>query len=96
MFVTGVQPAGSKGVSAVQVGAIDTKEVSRLAVQKEQEDDRAAARRPGDPQPVVFPRSGHLPLDQRPQSLRRQVAALRYRDDGGSDTDGESGDRLGR
>jgi hypothetical protein len=93
MFVTGVQSVGSKGVNSVQVAAVDIKEVSRLGALKERESEPGTKARPGDPQPVVFPRSGSLPLDQRPESLRRHQAATRYLSDGGDDGDGRDPDR---
>jgi hypothetical protein len=85
MMVTGVQPVGSKGLSAVSVTASDPKDAARARVGGEPErGGDGPVSRPGEPQPVVFPRSG-LPLDQRPVELRQQRAAERYRSDGGDD-----------
>jgi hypothetical protein len=97
MFVTGVQSAGAKGVNNVQVAAVDTKEITRIGRGAENENERSlAAPRAGDPQPVVFPRSGNTPLDQRPVSLRQQVAADRYRRDGGEDENPDDRDERAR
>jgi hypothetical protein len=82
MIVTGVQPVGSKGVSALQGTVADPKDRTqpdRAAEDRDHGPDAPA--KPGEPQPIVMPRSG-LPLDQRPVSLRHQVAAERYRSDG--------------
>jgi len=83
MLVTGVQAVGSKGVSAVQGAVVDLKESARL-VGTDRDNDRSAGtqQKPGDPQPVVFPRGGSA-IDKRPVSLRQQHAATRYRADGG-------------
>ncbi len=94
MIVTGVQAAGSKGVSAVQVAAIDTKDVTRVGGAGDSDRDRGAGPAKGEPQPVVFPRSG-VPLDQRPVDLRQQHAAARYRADGGNEHDEQHGSRRG-
>ena len=88
MMVTGVQAAGAKGVSAVQAVAVDTKETARLGGSTNGEHDTAAGEKPGEPQPVVFPRSGPG-LDQRPVALRQQQASDRYREDGNPDRDGD-------
>jgi hypothetical protein len=85
MMVTGVQPVGSKGLTAVQVAASDPKDTARARVGGEPErNGDTQLNRPGEPQPVVFPRSG-LGLDQRPVELRQQRAAERYQSDGGED-----------
>jgi hypothetical protein len=84
MVVSGVQAAGAKGVSAVQGAVVDSKDGARTATVGS--DDRRTAdapARPGEPQPVVFPRKG-LPVDQRPVELRRLQAAARYRSCGES------------
>ena len=86
MLVTGVQPVGAKGVNAVQVAAVDPKEVSRTATATETETERGAPGRNRGTQPIVFPRQG-LPLDQRPVALRHKHAAARYQHDGDSDAD---------
>ncbi len=89
MFVTGVQSAGSKGLNNVQIAAVDTTEIARTGpggADTEHERGLVSARA-GDPQPVVFPRGHDTPLDQRPVSLRQQVAADRYKRDGGDDDD---------
>jgi hypothetical protein len=83
MFVTGVQSVGSKGVNSVQVAAIDTKEVSKPGSQQPDAPKPGDIAKPGDPQPVVFPRAG-VGLDQRPVALRHAQAASRYRSDGGN------------
>ena len=84
MLVTGVQAVGSKGVTAVQGTAVDESETTRTGLDGDPETARAAGRRlrPGDPQPVVFPRKG-VPVDQRPVAMRRERAVARYRSDGG-------------
>jgi hypothetical protein len=82
MFVTGVQPAGAKGLGTVQVAAVDTRDSARvLAANVRERGPDGATVKPGDPEPVVFPRDG-VPLDKRPVSLRREHAVTRYRDDG--------------
>ncbi|HWS45486.1 MAG TPA: hypothetical protein VN636_06470 [Acidimicrobiia bacterium] len=82
MIVTGAQPVGSRGVSAVQATVTDAKDTARAASPSDPDQARHDNAKPGEPQPVVFPRSG-VGLDQRPVELRRQQAAARYRDDGG-------------
>jgi hypothetical protein len=89
MLVTGVQSVGSKGVSSVQVAAVDTKEVAKSTSQSDSTHNSVAPK-PGDPQPVVFPRAG-VALDQRPVSLRNEQAASRYRSDGGSHDESDTG-----
>jgi hypothetical protein len=95
MIVTGVQSVGSKGFSAVQGAVADTKD-AKTGTESERAEvagkGTATLTKPGEPQPVVFPRSG-LPMDQRPVALRQDQAAQRYREDGGSgdaDHDGDS------
>jgi hypothetical protein len=83
MMVTGVQPVGSKGVSALQGTVVDPKDRTQPDRAAERDHGPDAPARPGEPQPVVFPRSG-LPLDQRPVALRQQHAAERFRHDGGA------------
>ena len=86
MVVSGVQAVGAKGVSAVQGAVVEIKDGERTATAGADERRAAGApARPGEPQPVVFPRKG-LPVDQRPVELRRLHAAARYRSYGG-DTD---------
>jgi len=87
MLVTGVQAAGSKGLTAVQGTVVDTK-ATRAGFDGDQNVERALGTRAkaGDPQPVVFPRSG-IPMDHRPASMRHEHAAARYRSDGGDDND---------
>ncbi len=82
MFVTGVQSVGAKGVNSVQVAAVDTKEISKQSSQNPDAPKTDGAPKTGEPQPVVFPRSG-VGLDQRPVALRHEQAASRYRSDGG-------------
>ena len=83
MLVSGVQAAGAKGVSAVQGAVVDIKDDTRTATAGANSRRGAdAPARPGEPQPVVFPRKG-LPVDQRPVELRRLQAAARYRSYGG-------------
>jgi len=85
MLVTGIQTAGSKGVSAVQGTVVDTTRVRHSADEESTEARRAAGqRKSGDPQPVVFQRKG---VDSRPLALRHEQAAARYRSDGGDDHD---------
>ena len=87
MLVTGVQPAGAKGVSSVQGAVVEVKDAVRTgSAGSEAARGAGVPLKPGDPQPVVFPRQG-LPVDQRPVELRREQAAARYRGDGGSDHD---------
>jgi hypothetical protein len=85
MLVTGVQAAGSKGLTAVQGTVVDLK-ATRAGFDGDQNVERALGSRVkrGDPQPVVFPRAG-LPMDHRPASLRHEHAAARYRSDGGGE-----------
>jgi hypothetical protein len=84
MLVTGVQAVGSKGVTALQGTVVDTSEATRAGFDGDPVAKRAASGRlrPGDPQPVVFPRKG-VPLDHRPVALRQEHAVTRYRRDGG-------------
>jgi len=83
MLVTGVQPAGAKGVAEVQGTVVDVKAATRVGAGGDRDGERSVApTRSGNPQPVVFPRKG-VPVDQRPVSLRHQQAAARYRSDGG-------------
>ncbi len=96
MIVTGVQAVGSKGFSAVQGAVVDPKEANRGTETKTAEAAEkgpATLTKPGEPQPVVFPRQG-MPLDQRSVALRQDHAAQRYRVDGGgggdADHDGDS------
>jgi hypothetical protein len=92
MIVTGVQPAGSRGVSTLQAATVDTKEVARIAGDAQSEGERGGFNvRAGEPQPVVFPRDG-LPMDQRPVSHRMQQAAARYEQDGGAERDERNSD----
>jgi hypothetical protein len=83
MFVTGVQSVGSKGVNSVQVAAVDIKEVNKQTSQNNDSPKTSVVPKAGDPQPVVFPRSG-VGLDQRPVALRHEQAASKYRSYGGS------------
>jgi len=79
MIVTGVQAGGAKGVTAVQGAVVDIKDATRPApIGSAGGRSGDAQARPGEPQPVVFPRKG-LPVDQRPVELRRLHAAARYR-----------------
>jgi hypothetical protein len=89
MFVTGVQSVGSKGVNSVQVAAVDIKEVNKQTSQNNDSPKTGVAPKPGDPQPVVFPRAG-VALDQRPVALRHEQAASKYRSYGGSHDDHNS------
>ncbi len=84
MLVTGVQSVGSKGMTAVQGTVVDTSESTRAGLDGDPVAKRAAGgrSRPGDPQPVVFPRQG-MAMDHRPVSLRREQAVTRYLADGG-------------
>ncbi len=86
MLVTGVQAAGSKGVSAVQGTVVDTNRgIPRSPDEEPGETKSTAGRRMrGDPQPVVFQRNG---VDNRPIALRHEKAAARYRADGDPDHD---------
>jgi hypothetical protein len=87
MIVTGVQAGGAKGVTAVQGAVVDIKDATRPApIGSDGRRTGDAPARPGEPQPVVFPRKG-LPVDQRPVELRRLHAAARYRSYGGDDHD---------
>ncbi len=88
MIVSGVQAAGAKGVTAVQGIVADDKAASRAGLDRESSADLATGVRtkPGDPQPVVFPRAG-IPMDHRPVQLRHVRAANRYRADGGTGND---------
>ncbi len=84
MLVTGVQPVGAKGVTTVQATAVDVKDATRAGVTGDHDADRHHApttAKPGEPQPVVFPRNG-VPVDQRPVSMQHEHAARRYRRDG--------------
>ncbi len=84
MLVTGVQSVGAKGVSSVQGAVVDIKQASRAGTESAHDGDRSgAAPKAGDPQRVVFPRSG-VPMDHRPVDLRQRHAAARYRADGGN------------
>jgi hypothetical protein len=65
------------------VAAVDTKEVTKSTSQSQDAPRNGGAPKPGEPQPVVFPRAG-VGLDQRPVSMRREQAASRYRSDGGN------------
>jgi len=87
MFVTGVQPAGSKGLNSVQGAVIDTTKDASRAAAVDTDRDHGGQPKPGDPQPVVFPREGDTALDQRPVALRQQHAAARYREDGHPERD---------
>jgi hypothetical protein len=94
MLVTGVQAAGAKGVSAIQGAVVDVKATTRtgLVGDSDRDGDQGSASRAktGEPQPVVFPRSG-IPMDQRPVAMRQQHAQARYRADGGdADHDGDA------
>jgi hypothetical protein len=82
MFVAGVQPVGAKGLGTVQVAAVETRDTARIlgANVRERGPDGSEVK-PGEPEPVVFPRDG-VPLDRRPVSLRREHAVTRYRHDG--------------
>ena len=88
MIVTGVQAVGSKGVSAVQVAAVDSKDATRAGGASNHAPDAGAQGKAGEPQPVVFPRAG-VALDQRPVALRQQQASDRYKSDGNPDRDSE-------
>src|SRR5690242_4053572 len=90
MLVTGIQAAGSKGLTAVQPTVVDSKDAARFAPDRDRDGEHgtAVAARQGEPQPVVFPRKG-VPVDQRPVSLRHEQAAARYRRDGG-EPDGDA------
>jgi hypothetical protein len=82
MMVTGVQAVGSKGVNSVQVAAVDTKDATRTGGSADGDRERLGQVKPGDPEPVVFPRQG-LPLDERPVALKHQQALQRYAAYGG-------------
>ena len=89
MLVTGVQAVGSKGVTAVQGTVVDARETNRVGTAGDHDADRGAGSpttKSGDPQPVVFPRSG-IPMDHRPVAMRHERAATRYRSDGGHHDD---------
>ena len=93
MLVTGVQAVGAKGVSAVQGAIVDPEAgdacgCRRRARRRSRRRGRTTA---GDPQPVVFPRSG-VPMDQRPVAMRQLQAVTRYRADGDADHDHEHDD----
>ena len=84
MFVTGVQAVGSRGVNSVQVAVVDTKEAARIGgpTDSDGERGRGVGVKPGEPEPIVFPRQG-LPLDQRPVALKHEQALKRYAAYGG-------------
>ncbi len=92
--MTGVQAVGAKGVNSVQVAAVDTKEIARLGGATDNANDsaRGVGVKPGEPEPIVFPRQG-LPLDQRPVALKQQQAAQRYKVYGGERDRGQSRDQ---
>ncbi len=79
MLVTGIQAVGAKGFTTVQVAASDPRDAARGRAGAEAR--ATTPTRAGEPQPVVFPRSGPS-VDQRPVSMRRLKAAERYRRDG--------------
>jgi hypothetical protein len=81
MLVSGVQAVGSKGVTAVQGTVVDIKAATNYGTQRDRHAESGAPAKPGEPQPVVFPRQG-VPVDQRPVSMRHDQAAARYRSDG--------------
>ena len=98
MLVTGVQAAGSKGVDRGpgrrrRHQGHDARPGSTAT--RRQRDRADAAAKPGDPQPVVFPRPG-IPMDHRPVALRHEHAAARYRADGGDDDARRSDDAASR
>ena len=82
MLVTGVQSVGSKGLNTVQVAAVDTTYAARVADGSHESRHRRLTARPGEPEPVVFPRDG-VPLDKRPVALKREHALQRYAAYGG-------------
>jgi hypothetical protein len=83
MIVTGVQSVGSKGANSVQVAAVDTTEVAKFGeIGSTSSRHRRLTQRPGEPEPVVFPRDG-VPLDKRPVSLKHGHALQRYAAYGG-------------
>jgi hypothetical protein len=82
MLVTGVQSVGSKGVNSVQVAAVDATDVARIGETEPQSRHRRLTVRPGEPEPVVFPRTG-VPLDKRPVALKHHHALQRYAAYGG-------------
>ena len=87
MLVTGVQAVGAKGVTAIQGSVVDVKsanDAARGGVDGHAESGHAV--KAGEPQPVVFPRSG-LPIDHRPVEMRRHHAQTRYHRDGGGRDD---------
>jgi len=86
MMVTGVQPAGARGLGTLQGAGVDTKELARPVSPLEDEGENRAQTfgRSTTSQPVVFPREG-VPLDQRPVAYRLHDATRRYADDGGGD-----------
>lgn len=96
MIVTGVQPVGAKGLTALQVATVDVKDAARGAGAVTQTRPPTVLARAGEPPPVVLPRGAETPLDQRPVALRRQHAARRYRDDGGEHDDADDLRRRGR
>lgn len=82
MIVTGAQPIGAKSLGSVQITGVDTREAARVGAPADGARPRGAQAKPGEPEPVVFPRDG-LPVDARPHDLRHQRAAQRFREDGG-------------
>ena len=86
MLVTGVQAVGAKGVTAIQGNVVDLKQSSRTGVDGDRDGPRTSGTtaRPGEPQPVVFPRRGPA-IDQRPVTMRQLQAVTRYRADGDPD-----------
>ena len=86
MLVTGVQAVGAKGVTAIQGNVVDLKQTARTGFEGDRDGPRTSgtAARPGEPQPVVFPRRG-VPIDQRPVAMRQLQALTRYRSDGDPD-----------
>jgi hypothetical protein len=83
MIVTGAQAAGAKSLGGVVVTGVDSRETTRAVPTGETVVEQGVTRQAGDPEPVVFPREGGLPMDTRPSDLRQQRAAQRYREDGG-------------
>jgi hypothetical protein len=78
MHVAGVQPAGSRGYTAVQAVVVEAKPAPART------DAPPAAARPSAtptliPEPVVFPRE-RPPVDGRPLDVRQRRAAARYRE----------------
>jgi hypothetical protein len=87
MMVTGVQPAGAKGMGTLQAAGVDAKDLARsTAPAADDRDEHVPFARSGTAQPVVFPRAG-VPLDQRPVSRRMHEARRRYHADGGNTPD---------